>query len=396
MERRGQSLLLKSAILTMSFVQLCTNAIGPFLADIGRAFPEAPTEKVQFLMTFPSLFGTVFMFTSAVIARKFGKKLMAVLGLAIVAASGIGAVLAHPSLGVLFFWAAVMGIGYGLVCPVAPALIGESFQGREAQNMLGLQSSAGTIGSMLMTLFGGMLAARGWWYGYLVYLIALPGLVLSLAGVHERRECAAGPSKSLPLLPLVKQTAKVLVTAFVFTFLSSSVPSNLSMFIMENDLGNAGTSGIVSALYLAGGMTAGFLYGPLSAKIGSKTSVLAMLILAAGTLAASFARNIAVLSVIFFFGGMAISFMMPYLMQTPGRYPQDGAFVSALIMGVGNLGLFSGPVLTPVTNFIFGEDLAGNRFLMIGVLSLLFTVPVWLFFVRGERRDPAAQHGRGN
>ena len=56
---KQQKLLLKSAILTMSFVQMSTTAIAPFLADIGRAFPEAPTEKVQFLMTFPSMSPTI-------------------------------------------------------------------------------------------------------------------------------------------------------------------------------------------------------------------------------------------------------------------------------------------------------------------------------------------------
>ena len=283
---KQQKLLLKSAILTMSFVQMSTTAIAPFLADIGRAFPEAPTEKVQFLMTFPSIFGMIAMFLSAAISRKTGKRLTAVLGLATVAVSGIGAVLAHGSIDILFVWAMILGLGYGLVSPIPPALIGESFEGNEAKNMLGLQNSAANIGSMLMTFFGGILAAHGWWFGYLVYLIGLPGLVLSLVGVRETRRDAEAGHGSFSLGALLKDIWKALLISWIFMLLFNAIPSNLSMLITEQDLGASQAAGIVSALFLAGGMVAGFIYGPLSARSGAKTTVAGVLTLPAACVAA--------------------------------------------------------------------------------------------------------------
>ncbi|MBR2262957.1 MAG: MFS transporter [Firmicutes bacterium] len=382
---KQQKLLLKSAILTMSFVQMSTTAIAPFLADIGRAFPEAPTEKVQFLMTFPSIFGMIAMFLSAAISRKTGKRLTAVLGLATVAVSGIGAVLAHGSIDILFVWAMILGLGYGLVSPIPPALIGESFEGNEAKNMLGLQNSAANIGSMLMTFFGGILAAHGWWFGYLVYLIGLPGLVLSLVGVRETRRDAEAGNGSFSLGALLKDIWKALFISWIFMLLFNAIPSNLSMLITEQDLGASQAAGIVSALFLAGGMVAGFIYGPLSARIGAKTTVAGVLTLALGAFVGALCHNLILLCIACLIGGMSIGLLMPHIMQTPARYPGRGAFVTALIMGAANIGVFCTPILTKLTNQITGTDLAANRFLAVGIASLVLSVLVGVVFLKKDR-----------
>ena len=170
MKRTENTALLKAAILTMSFVQMGTNGIAPILAQIAAAFPEASAQTVQFLMTFPSIFCVIFTLGAALLSGKLPKKRIALAGLLLVAAAGIGACLIHGSLAVLFVWAAVLGIGIGMTAPVAPALISELFDGRERQTMLGWQNSAASVGSMLMTFLGGFFAAGGWWSGYLVYL----------------------------------------------------------------------------------------------------------------------------------------------------------------------------------------------------------------------------------
>ena len=45
-----------------------------------------------------------------------------------VGAGGVLACCFHGSLGILFLWAAVIGIGIGMVAPVAPALINENLR----------------------------------------------------------------------------------------------------------------------------------------------------------------------------------------------------------------------------------------------------------------------------
>ena len=123
--------LFKAAIITMSFVQTGSSGIAPILSQIGEAFPQASATKVQFLMTFPAIFSLVFTIVSALLSDVFPKKKLALAGLATVGAGGVLAFLFHGSLGILFLWAAVIGIGIGMVAPVAPALVNETFIDRE-------------------------------------------------------------------------------------------------------------------------------------------------------------------------------------------------------------------------------------------------------------------------
>lgn len=127
--------LLKGAILTMSFVQMGTNGIAPILAQIAAAFPEASSSTVQFLMTFPSIFCVIFTMLAALLSDRLPKKTLALSGLTIVAAGGILACLFHGSMTILFVWAALLGIGIGMVAPIAPSLINEFFEGEERQSL---------------------------------------------------------------------------------------------------------------------------------------------------------------------------------------------------------------------------------------------------------------------
>ena len=379
--------LLKSAILTMSFVQMSTNGIAPFLADIARAFPEASTQKVQFLMTFPSIFSVVFMLLSSVLAGRIGKKPLALAGLLVVTAAGLGAVLLHGSLTVLFFWAAVLGTGVGLVCTVAPALIGEAFTGAEERAMLGLQNSAANVGSMLMTFFGGLLAARGWWFGYLVYLLGIPGLICTLVGVPGNGNLArSGEARAdAPARFSLGLLWRELLVSFLFMILFSSVPANLSMLAMEKGLGGPQTAGILSTLFLAGGMVAGFCYGAVSGRLGRNTVLLGGLLLALGALASAAFGGVVPVAIACLVGGMSISFLMPKIMEAPGRFPGSGSLVAALIMSASNIGVFCGPLLTRAVNGITGADLAANRFWAIEALSVLLAGLSWALLAKKER-----------
>ena len=211
----------------MSFVQMSINGIAPILADIAETFPEASTQKVQFLMTFPSIFCVAVMLLSSLWSDRIGKKRLALCGLGVVAVAGLGAFFFHPGINVLFFWAAVLGIGVGLVCPIPMALIAENFVGQEQQTMLGLQNSAANIGSMLMTFFCGVLAAFGWWYGYLVFLLGLPGIILTVAAVSNRNPAAEQIDREEPQKrPGLIRLWPELLIAFLFMVAFSSVPSN--------------------------------------------------------------------------------------------------------------------------------------------------------------------------
>ena len=125
MEKKLNKTGLKAAILTMSFLQMATNAISAILADIALEFPETSTVAVQYLMTFPNLLVVVMSIVTARLSVRVPKKLLAMVGLCASLSAGIGSFLFHGSIALLYFWAGVLGIGIGLVVPVAASLIAD-------------------------------------------------------------------------------------------------------------------------------------------------------------------------------------------------------------------------------------------------------------------------------
>jgi MFS family permease len=200
--RRDQSVMnsrkLIAAILMMSLVQMGTNGIAPILSQIQQAFPDAAPAEIQLLMSFPAAFVVVFSFVTSFLAAKIAYKYLAVSGLIFTAAAGFLAFLFHHDITELFVWAGIMGTGIGLVAPIAPTLINKHFDGYRKQRLLGFQNTFSTMGSMIMTFACGLLASRGWEYGYLVYLIAVPGIIFTSLGVRgDDRETVSGRGKNI-------------------------------------------------------------------------------------------------------------------------------------------------------------------------------------------------------
>lgn len=373
MADRKNTGVLKCAILTMSFVQMGTNGIAPILAQIAAEFPSASSSAIQFLMTFPSIFCVIFTMLAALLSNRLPKRILALAGLSIVAAGGILACLFHGSLAILFVWAAFLGIGIGMTAPIAPSLINELFSGAERQTLLGLQNSAANVGSMLMTFLGGFLAAAGWNFGYLVYLLGIPGILFTLKGVPARTVSAkdAGEVRRPPFRLVILPE---MLIAFVFLMLFSSGPANLSMLVEERALGGTAVSGVMSTLFLLGGTIAGILYGRIAGKLGEKTIPLGGILLAVGALLISAAGNVFVLSAGCLIAGSSISLVMPSCMGAASRLPGYETLSSAMILSSSNVGVFIMPLLTSATAVITGSGATSYRFVAVALIAAVLAV----------------------
>ena len=370
--------LFRAAILTMSLVQMGANGIAPILAQIGETFSAASPARIQFLMTFPTIFSLIFTMITAFVSDVIPKKKLVVAGLAVVGLGGVLAFCFHGSLAILFLWAAVIGIGIGMVAPVAPALINENFSGGDKQMMLGLQNSSSTAGGMLMSFIGGFLALAGWPFGYLVYLIGIPGLILAVIGLPRDIGTASGKTEETSRgrfrLVIWKE---MLITILLLTAFSS-IPANISMLVEERSLGDTSVSGTVSTVFLLGGLVGGLLYGKIAPRLKRFTSTLGALLLAAGALVLALAGNVALVLIGCFFAGFA-TMVMPANLAAAGRLPGYETLNSALILSSSFIGAFITPVLTGIALALSGSPSVTYRFyttvaaaLILAVLTVLF------------------------
>ena len=371
----------------MSFVQLGTNGIAPILAQIQAAFPEASAANVQFLMTFPSIFCLIFTMLCAFLADHLPKKTLAMSGLAIVAAAGVLACMFHGSLKILFLWAAVLGIGIGMVAPIAPALVNESFKGGERQTMLGWQNAASSAGSMIMTFLGGILAVAGWRFGYLVYLIGIPGIIFAMIGVKGGNRMNGADSGQQERGPFRFVVWKEMIITFVLLIVFSAVPANLAMLVAERSLGGTTVSGAMSTLFLCGGLICGIFFGKIAKALKGRTDLFGALMLALGAFLIGISSNVGVIYISCLIAGSSISLVMPTCMSAAGRLKGYETLNSSLLLGTSFVGVFVTPVLTSLTARITGSESVTYRFFMVTIVALILAVLTVV--LKREKRNKA-------
>ena len=374
----------------MSLVQMGTNGIAPILSQIAAAFPSASDTQIQFLMTFPSIFCLVFTMASAFLSDRLPKKMLAVIGLSIICLTGIAACLFHGSLVILYIWAAFLGIGIGMVAPLAPSLVNECFEGQEKQTMLGWQNSANNIGSMLMTFLGGFLARLGWNFGYLVYLLGIFGIFFSILGVPGK---SIG-SKQKDSGSLVQTRGKfhfvilkeMIVTA-LFLIIYAAAPANLAMLVTERGLGDTAYAGTISTMFLLGGTITGLLFGFLFSKLKRWTAMSGALILAIGAVIIAFSKGTAPLVIGCLVAGASISMILPVCMGGASKLKGYETLNSAMILSSSFVGVFLAPFITNIARLISGSESTTWRFLTIAGIAVILAVITVLFKLGKETEE---------
>jgi len=369
---------IKAAILTMSFIQMATNAIAPSLANIIENFPENSVTSVQYLMTFPNLLAVIMSVITGKIAARYSKKVLEVTGLLLGCMSGIGSFFFHSSLTLLYVWAGMLGIGIGLVVPIATSLISDYYSGEEQGKLLGYQTSAANIGSMLMTFFGGILAVFAWHYNYLVYLFAIPGLVLSLLFIPKENISVKSEEKESNI-QIPRFAWLYFFVAAIFMLLFYMGPTNLSILVKEQQIGSAITAGNATTLLLLGGSAMGLVFGRISAKIGKNTIPMGFLFLFIGYIMIYSANQAFLLYLGSFFVGTSNTLVLPQCMgQMITENKKQSTFLLSVVFAVANIGTFLAPALTGIATMIMGNNLASSRFLFTAITSFLLALLLFI------------------
>lgn len=382
---------LKAAILAMSFLQMATNAIASILADIATAFPGVSTTTVQYLMTFPNLLVVVMSVVAARLASRVTKRTLALTGQFLGVMAGICSYLFHKSLGMLFVWAGFLGIGIGLVVPMATSLISDYFDRKEKDVMLGYQTAAANVGSMMMTFLGGIIAVWGWYYNYLVYLLAIPGIVLTMLFVpHKNATTDDGMRAGTKTEVKIPTSVWIyFIIAAMFMLLFYMGPTNLSMLVEEREIGSTMTAGTAATLLLLGGAITGLFFGVIAGKIGRNTIPFGFFMMAIGYLLIYRADETVVLYLGSFLVGTSNTLVLPQCMgSVVTQNKEQSTFLMSAVFSIANLGTFLAPILTGISTRVMGNSSAASRFLFTG-LTALFLMAVFGICVnlkKGEMR----------
>ena len=398
---RNKKWLWKIIMMCTSSLTMAGIGMSPMLAGMAKAFPEASDSAIQFVMTVPSILVIVIGFVFALLSSRIPNNILTGCGLLLGVLMGIGACFIHPSIGVLYFWSAVLGVGSGISANGQSALANKLFTEKEKPGVLGLQTFAASIFAMLMTFAGGFLADISWELGYLVYLVAIPGMLgcfLFLPNIikplhHEEEaekenapaeeEADGGRLRIVQMIPLV-------LTAFITNISFNVSATNMSMFVEEQKLGTAAQAGTAATVMLLVGGLAGLAFGLLYKRIRSHLVTLGLLLLAVGYTIVFFSNAYWMLILACVVFGGSISFVMSCLtmkcFQIGGK---DTALAVAIMLAGAHTGTLIAPVMTNISAAVFGTETVKYRFLLTAVIAGISAVIAAVYIILRSRKESA-------
>ena len=379
---------LKAAILTMSFIQMATNAVASILANIAAEFPETSVTTVQYLMTFPNLMIVAVSVIAAGLAERIFKRTLAATGLFLAAASGVLSFAVHGSIVILYVWAGMLGIGVGLVVPMANSLISDYFQENERDAMLGYQTGAANAGSMIMTYVGGILATIAWQFDYLVYLLAIPGLILTLMFVPKQNVVTQNQvATEKKKFKIEAHEVLFCVVAAVSMLMFYLGPTNIALYFSEKQIGNTMTAGTASSLLLLGGVVMGFFFGKLAEKIGKHTITLGFMALFIGYTLIYIKGQLVPTYIGCVFVGMSNPLVMPQCMgSVVSEDKQRTTVMMSVVFAIANLGTFLAPAITTISRIVMHAETAASRFAFAGIVTGILACVSFVWIQMSNRK----------
>lgn len=166
------------AILSISLtVNLPGLAISPIMGKLQDIFPHASEFEIQLLTVLPNLVIIPFMLISGKLSVGHSQSLLVTVGLVIYLFAGVLYFFAG-SMVELILISALLGVGCGIVVPLAGGLIGQYFVGPARVKYLGWKSGVSNFTIILGTLFVGLVASRNWHLPFIVYMIPIIPLCL--------------------------------------------------------------------------------------------------------------------------------------------------------------------------------------------------------------------------
>ena len=364
MENGKNKKVIAAGLLVMSLTMACNSALAPILAEVGKFFPDAGDSAIQIVLTLINLTTLPAMILEPMLEPKITKRDIAVIGTALMLIGGLMPQVLNSQLWMLYAASVVIGVGLSFVVVTISSLLSDYVTGLDKSRVMGFQSIFVSIGGTIIAKGSGLLTAMaGWKRGYLVFLIALPIIIIILLTVPkgETTPQAEKGEKSGISGSMVYFGALCLITGiFVATF-----NTNIAMYIDRKGIGDASTAGTVASIMQVIGIVGGLILGFVVKTFKRFTIGASILVMAAGTALVGLTTSFPTICV----GAVLVG--IGFAIRNPGAVTfganmvpaAQASLAIAIISATYNVGNFiSSYVVNPLANML-GEDIA-NRFIV--------------------------------
>lgn len=327
------------AILSVSLtVNIPGLAVSPMLGKLADIFPHASQLEIQLLTLLPNLVIIPLILISGKITSVRNQTGVLATGLGIFTLAGILYLFAD-SMPMLVALGALLGIGCGLIVPIAAGQLGEWFYGNQKVKFLGFKSGTSNGIVILATIFVGWAADISWHTSFVVYLVPLIPLALlpfmtntfirkhirsdapaqSVTGTQPE-ETDASKRFRRPMLILcgvIGLYIALTATSMVFTYY---LP-----FTMKHYGLSASQVGVASAMFYVTAMIGGFSLTPYIRLVGRAGLYVCIIIMVAGLLMLGFFHTITTYVIGVLLIGLGYGFFQPIIYSKTTELAPDSA-----------------------------------------------------------------------
>lgn len=377
----GRLTLLAASSLTV----MSSATIAPALPSMQRHFEDADPTLVGLLLTLPGLAIALLAIPLGRVVDRIDRRMVLAGGAAVYAITGSAGIYLDD-LHALLASRALLGVSVAAVMTSATALIADYFDGIERGRFLGIQASFMSFGGVLFLLAGGALADWSWRGPYVVYLAAVPVMLLALVLPKPEPVASAMTTQAegeTPWLAIFGLGVAAFAAMIVFYTIPVQVPFDLERRL---HLGGSAAGLAIAVGTLTGGLVS-LLFGKLVVRYGSfvllgATFFALGLGLAGVGLVSSYTGVLVAIGV----GGIGMGLMMPNLSQWTVRLAAPAHRATAI--GVIVMGVFFGQFASPLVSHPLVSSLGGpSAFLTLGGISSAIGIVVLL---RGLLAEPIA------
>lgn len=380
------------AILAISLiVNLPGLAISPVLGRLKAEFPDSTALEVQLLNVLPNLLTIPFILGAGKICTTKNQLTVLTLGLVIFTATGVAYFFAKSMI-MLILLGCLIGVGSGLVIPLAASLISQNFSGKPRGAVLGAKSGLSNLSLILATLFVGWVASRNWHLSFIVYFLPVIPLVL----VPFIKNKFINQQRTPPLLITPtddresqnfhfkgKQAKDMMWFALIIYFAISYgalIISYYLPFTMEAFGLSTGKVGIATSMFYLAATLAGFGLSKIIKATGIWTFQLGIILISLSLLGIGFIHTLASYIIGVFLLGLGYGVIQPILYDKTSYFaPTDAKATEyfALLLTSSYIALSGIPFIVKFFGaFIKGDQDPSFPFILNGVLMGILAIVV--------------------
>lgn len=379
------------------------SAFSSVLAVLWEMYPDVPRAGIQMILAVPSLASIPTTLLAGVLTSYMHKKTIAEIALAFLLVGGLAPVaIAEPHIGLLFASSALIGIGQGLLHPLASMLVCQYWESKsERSRVLGFKQALNYLGAAVVSLLVGLLALMQWNFAYLIYVGVIPVLIITATQLPKGqledrlidcRHLSSGVRKLLT--PALMYACFIFCAVSLFNF---AFQSNIAMLINEKGFGDVVDTAVITAILQIASFAVGVFYGQIVKLFRRYVLLPGLALLATGFLMVAFAPSMVVVLVggTVFGVGAGIQYVTTLYSTSKSVDQHVVSMALSLVLALTSLGFSVSPiVIEGVKDLLFGPGVGADMSLAIAGVgcAALFVVECvhCRFFAKDERLDDVA------